>query len=221
MEDVNSKPTWQFDSDVAENFDAHIHEQLPWYDLVSQTILPCVARHYIPKGGVVYDLGCATGNVEASIGGIIHERNAALTAIDQSKPMIDRYKGNAKTILADITEYEYESFDFAVSLLTLMFVPVAKRVIFADRLIDKLNDGGAIFLVERFLPPEGYAGLINARLTLQAKLETGAEPDKIIQKELSLRGVQRPLGRDDVKGHEIFRFGDFSGYILSNSRISV
>ncbi|WP_321900045.1 hypothetical protein, partial [Paraburkholderia heleia] len=41
---------------------AHVHEQLPWYDLATETVVH-FARHYIPNGGRVYDIGCATGNV--------------------------------------------------------------------------------------------------------------------------------------------------------------
>ena len=39
---------WTFEtSGVAQGFDRHVREQLPWYDLATNAILH-VARHYIP-----------------------------------------------------------------------------------------------------------------------------------------------------------------------------
>lgn len=39
--------------------------------------------------------------------------------------------------------------------------------------------------------------------------------DEIVAKELSLAGVQRPLRRTEIpeRAVEIFRFGDFAGWI--------
>ena len=58
---------WTFKSEgVAENFDEHVRESLPWYDLATKT-LAHVVRHYITEGGIVYDIGCSTGNVGDAI----------------------------------------------------------------------------------------------------------------------------------------------------------
>ena len=54
---------WTFkSSDVAEGFDNHVREQLPWYDLVTDGLRQ-LARHYIPQNGLVYDIGASTGNM--------------------------------------------------------------------------------------------------------------------------------------------------------------
>lgn len=54
---------WTFKtSGVANHFDRHVREQLPWYELTTGVIAH-VARHYIPEGGLVYDIGASTGNV--------------------------------------------------------------------------------------------------------------------------------------------------------------
>ncbi len=55
-----------------------------------------------------------------------------------------------------------------------------------------------------------------ARLTWASKLTQGAEAEAIVRKELALSGIQRPLypgelGQDAV---EVFRFGDFVGWII-------
>ncbi len=62
----------------------------------------------------------------------------------------------------------------------------------------------------------GYPATVLARLTWDSKLDQGAEPGAVVTKELSLSGIQRPLypvelGKDAV---EVFRFGDFAGWII-------
>ena len=58
---------WTFeDSDVAKNFNKHVREQLPFYDLVTNAISH-IARHYVPENGLVYDVGASTGNIGKSI----------------------------------------------------------------------------------------------------------------------------------------------------------
>ncbi len=54
------------------------------------------------------------------------------------------------------------------------------------------------------------------RMTLEAKLNAGVEPESIIKKELSLTGVQRPLSINELpsSAREIFRFGDFAGWVI-------
>ena len=47
-------------------------------------------------------------------------------------------------------------------------------------------------------------------------VESVNDSDEIIEKELSLSGVQRPITEDQLAGDFInwFKFGDFSGYLI-------
>ena len=58
-------------------FDGHVREQLPWYDMATAAVA-MIARHYIPQGGKVYDLGCSTGNIGRVLAPTLHEREARL-----------------------------------------------------------------------------------------------------------------------------------------------
>jgi len=54
---IPDKGKWTFDSkDVANSFDEHVREQLPWYDLATSAV-EHIGRHYIPEGGTVYGSG--------------------------------------------------------------------------------------------------------------------------------------------------------------------
>lgn len=207
---------WTFHSDhVAEHFDAHVREQLPWYDLVTSAIVE-IARHFIPDGGLIYDIGASTGNIGRSLADTIDAKNAQLIAIEKSSSMAERYAGPGKLVVCDACAHDYEPFDVAILFLVLMFIPVSKRGDLIKRLYAKLKPGGAIIIVEKTIPPGGWLSTVFSRLTLRGKLLQGALPEKIIEKEMSLAGSQRPIDKDTLAGDpvEFFRFGDFAGFII-------
>ena len=70
---------WTFENtSVAQNFDKHVREQLPFYDLATNAISH-IARHYIQENKLVYDIGASTGNIGNS---------------DKTKEFIELYFGN-------------------------------------------------------------------------------------------------------------------------------
>lgn len=212
--------TWTFeDSGVAAEFDQHVREQLPWYDLVTGAIGQ-IARHYIPTHGQVYDIGASQGNVSRALGPLLADRKADLVSIEPSPDMCQLFKGPGQLICERAEEYDFKDYDFGVAMLALMFVPPSKTPDLLARLVTRIRPGGALVLVERTLPPAGYMSIVTSRLTLAAKADMGAPADQIIAKELSLSGVQRPidpalLGR--LGAVEWFRFGDFAGYVIEGS----
>ena len=64
--------------------------------------------------------------------------------------------------------------------------------------------------------PGGYPATVLSRLTWDCKLRQGAEPGAVMRKELSLSGVQRPLYKGELGSDavEVFRFGDFAGWLI-------
>ncbi len=222
---ASQKPTmdvptdWTFrDTGVADGFDSHVREQLPWYDVVTRAVAGIVA-HYLPsEGGLIYDLGASTGNVGRAVNDLLTSRNARLIAIEESQNMADVYDGPGELSVTKIEDHPYEPFDVAVAVLSIMFIPVRERAGLIDRLRRRCIPGGAIVVVDRCLPREGYAAQVFWRMTLDAKLSSGTDPADVIKKEMSLRGIQRGidpslLGDDAI---EFFRFGDFAGWIIES-----
>ncbi len=206
---------WTFKtSDVAAGFDQHVREQLPWYDIMSGAVAH-IARHYIPAGGTVYDLGCSTGNIGKLLADIIAARRATFIPIDNAESMRSEYQGPGEFTVADVGTMDFQPFDVAVSFLCLMFIPKAKRAGLIARLRDKCNSGGAIIIVDKMQNIGGYLGTITSRLTLAGKVAANVPSEQIIAKEMSLSGVQRPLAANELDGAvEIFRFGEFAGWVI-------
>jgi tRNA (cmo5U34)-methyltransferase len=213
---IPTEGNWTFKNEgIADAFDSHVREQLPWYDLVTDAV-EHIARHYIPENGLVYDIGASTGNVGRAISDILYARSARLIAVEKEAEMSAKYSGPGDIVVSDALDIDFEPFDFGVIFLSAIFMAPHKRGEFFSRFRNALRPGGAIVLVERMEAKAGYVSTIIARLTLSNKLKAGATPDDIISKELSLSGIQRPIVEKELPegAIEFFRLGDFAGWIV-------
>ena len=200
---------WKFE-DIAVDFDSHVREQLPWYDLVADAIT-FITKNILPKDGVIYDIGGSTGNLKKLLWDTVVERHARYYTLDNVAEM-------KPDILADALEYEYKNFDVAILNLTLMFIAVKDRDPLIKMMLDKLEYGGAIIIVDKFIQKGSYVSTILRRMTLHWKYMNGVDCTSIVQKELSLSGIQIPLYEEDILkygGEKFFQFGEFSGYIIN------
>ena len=207
---------WTFeDQAVAAGFERHVREQLPWYCLATGAVAH-VARHYIPTGGLVYDLGAATGNIGRALAPTLVARGAHLIAVEPSEEMAALYTGPGQLLVERAERVEFQPFDVAVAFLTLMFVAPAERAGLLDRLRDAAKPGGAIIIFDKCEAEWGYVGTVLWRLALAGKLAAGVDAAEIVAKELSLSGVQRPLPRNLLPSNavEFFRFGEFAGWVI-------
>lgn len=207
---------WTFKSrGVARDFDRHVREQLPWYDLATSLVVHFV-RHFVSEGGTVVDVGASTGNIGRQLAEMIEQRRARYIAIDASPDMAEVYSGPGSLTIARAQDFDFgrERPDVVIAFLVLMFVPIIERLGLIERMKRSLAPGGAVIIFDKIEPREGYLGTITSRLALAAKYRAGVEPSEIIEKELSLAGHQRPLSEIELRGFvEVFRFGDFAGYV--------
>lgn len=147
-------------------------------------------------------------------------RDASLVAIDSSPAMARVYAGPGQFVVADAAEFDFAAWspDLVVCFLALMFVPVSKRAALVERMKDAVRVGGAVVVFDKMEPATGYVGTVAYRLTLAAKHEAGARPAEVIAKELSISGLQRPMRAGELAGFvEVFRFGDFAGWIYERA----
>ncbi len=205
---------WTFHSDaVADRFEDHVRESLPWYDLATFGVAHLV-RCYLPPGGMIYDIGASTGNIGRAISDVLDTRDGDLVGIEIAPEMADRWESPGTLAVADACDYDYEPFDVAVLFLTLMFIPLRKRAPLLNRLREFCRPGGAVIVVDKTPLLPGYLGASIHRLTLAQKRAAGITMAEIAEKELSLSGVQRPLDDYLLDGFtEWLRVGEFAGHI--------
>ena len=210
---------WTFKSDdVANRFDQHVRDTLPWYDLATHGVAHLV-RAYLPEGGTMYDIGASTGNIGRATADTIKTRNAKLIAIEPAEEMARLYKAPGNLEIVSATEYPYEKFDVAVLFLVLMFITSDERTKLINRLEHKLNPGGVIIIVDKIEAEPGYLGSTLTRWTLRQKQLGGINHTEIIDKELSLVGTQRPVSPNYLEQYTCWlRIGEFAGYIFENDQ---
>jgi tRNA (cmo5U34)-methyltransferase len=98
---------WTFQNKgVARHFDQHVREQLPWYGLATNAV-EHFGRHYIPKCGMVYDIGASTGNIGLALKETLDQRQANFIAIEESREMARQYKGPKELFIADAVLFDY------------------------------------------------------------------------------------------------------------------
>ena len=177
-----------------------------------------IGRHYLPHGGACMTSWASTGNITAALADVLHARHVKALSIEESPQMCERWNGYGDLQLADALTYDFEEFDFAVSMLCMVFLSPLEQQELLAKLKKAIRPGGALVVVERMLPPgDPYLDIVTSRLTLAAKLAAGVPAHEIVNKELSLAGVQRPVNpalMTEERATEWFRYGDFAGYII-------
>ena len=215
--------SWTFETkEIAETFDSHVREQLPWYDMVTDAVA-YITRNYLPENGVVVDIGASTGNMVDKLGALASERFADIVAVEKSKTMCDvlrnKYVNSSHWIHveeSDITRVPMPKGDVYIMFLTMMFIPIEHRKALINSMRANCKRGGVIVVVDKVYDHGGYFATVLKRLTMQFKLQQGAKPEDVLNKEMSLAGVQIPidpaiLGAD---AKQFFRMGEFAGWVI-------
>jgi len=214
--------SWTFETkEIAENFDAHVREQLPWYEMVTDAVC-YIVRNYLAQGQTIIDVGASTGNTIHKLMPLIEERDAKAIAIEKSSSMVDimnhRFLNAPRVRVkkSDVTMTILPKGQVYIVFLTLMFIPVHMRKVVIDDIRSNCMEGGVIIIVDKVCDHGGYLSTVLKRLGMRFKLQQGAEPEDVLNKEMSLAGVQIPLdpavlGKD---AKQFFRMGEFAGWVI-------
>lgn len=206
---------WSFNrKEIAQDFEKHVRSQLPWYGLATNMV-KWIVENYIPVNGVLYDIGASTGNITSACSDIINARCVEAISIENSSEMVKIWNGVGSINQTNAQDFEYKDFDVAVLFLTAMFLTVGDREILINKLMRSKKAGGAIILIDKFCDVGGFEGTVLRRITMRQKIESGEEPKDILDKDLSLSGIQRPMLVSELPDStKFFQAGEFSGYIL-------
>jgi len=208
---------WTFNSkSIAKGFDSHVREQLPWYNMASDLVCH-LARSYLSDNATILDLACSTGNITKRLESTIKDRNINTVSIDSSEEMKDYFNGVGEITIGDMLDIEIiPNYDVCVIMLGVMFLPIEKRKQFLYSLMHKAKEGAATIIVDKVTPHDGYIGQVVTKMAIRNKLDAGVSSKLILEKELSLSGVQRPSASSMYNSFGFKKWlqvGDFCGYI--------
>lgn len=142
---------FEFDAQVASVFDDMLERSIPFY---KQSLTLCVDFLKLnAQEGVIYDLGCSTGNLLLNLA---PHTNATLIGLDTSEAMIECAKLKAEAYNAPISfkvadclqEEFYESSAF-VSNYTLQFIRPPQRLGLVRKIYAALQKGGIFIISEK------------------------------------------------------------------------
>ena len=212
---MNIPDEWTFKSDeIADEFDCHIREQLPWYNMATSMTIQ-IARNYLPDNGVFIDLGCSTGNITKSAKKLLESRHATVINVDNSPQMKEKFTGVGNVVIHDIESYTVPKFDVCVLFLSMMFVKVSHREQLIMQLMKQTRKGGCIIILDKIESYSGYSGQVINRLNIANKLDAGCDANDILAKDLSLSGIQRPIEPQLLSSFKKwFQIGEFCGFVF-------
>ena len=189
---------WTFGGDVPDHFEDHVSKSVPLYDAGHDLVLK-IADFFIDDRSVCYELGCSTAALTRKLAERNAHRSTRFVGVDIEASMTrkasERCAGlpNVSIVTADVLDLDLEPADLIIAYYTVQFVRPRHRQQLIDHIYESLNWGGAFLLFEKVRGPDARFQDLFTALYTDYKLDRGYEPDEIIGKARSLKGVLEPF----------------------------
>ncbi len=222
---------FEFNESVARVFDDMLERSVPMYrECLESTVGWCVK--FAKEGSHVYDLGCSTGTFLSGLANRFPaQADIHLIGVDNSAPMLEkaRQKLALSPLPCELIEADLQS-DFlltnasvVVMNYTLQFIPLKKRVEVVRRILQGLNPGGLLLMIEKVT--SGHPGLDKAYTDFhhQFKKDQGYSQLEIARKREALENVLTPRTVEEnldlllkagfITVEMFFKWNNFAGFI--------
>ncbi|BCZ16923.1 tRNA (cmo5U34)-methyltransferase CmoA [Helicobacter sp. NHP19-003] len=143
---------FEFDSQVAGMFDDMLARSIPHYH---ETLK--LASHFVAQDlvGVVYDLGCSTGNFLATLAPLL-PKDTPLVGVDNAPSMLEKAQEKLKSLLVslrceDLLTTPLDNAGAVVLLYTLQFIRPLQRQALMQRIFNALKPGGVVLVAEKMM----------------------------------------------------------------------
>jgi tRNA (cmo5U34)-methyltransferase len=197
----------KFSFDTIENFDNHIDKSVSNYREITD-LIKLLSTYFITDSSNVYDLGCSTGRLTKELS----EENpeASFIGYDISSNMIqDFHSKNLSFYLRDVNDPEIKFYNtnLILSIFTLQFIELEKRITLLKKVYNSLNRGGAFIVTEKIFLDSGFLQDVFIFTHYDQKQRT-FQPKEILDKQRDLRKIMRPL--TDKENIDIFKEAGFT-----------
>ena len=200
-ENINaSNANWSFGGSTAKEFDEHVKKSIPLYE-DGQELICQLSDYFLKDGSQVFDLGSSTGSLLLKLAEWNKNKtNIQYTGIDIESNMVSyaqsKLNKSAKNIefkVDDILTTELKPSDLIICYYTVQFVPPRVRQELINRIYKSLNWGGAFVMFEKVRANDARFQDIFSGLYTEFKIKKGYQPDEILNKQRSLKGVLEPF----------------------------
>lgn len=219
---------WSFGGEVPKHFDEHVQKSAPLY-AVAHDLVAKMSDFFLPSGSTVYDLGCSTGTLIASLAKRHEGRGIKFVGCDIEDGMVEAARkqcseySNVSILRESALDLSLEKSNLIISFYTMMFIHPSNRQVLFDRIYEALNWGGAFLFFEKVRAPDARFQDIMSQIYNEYKLDQGYSPDEIVSKTRSLKGVLEPFstqgnidlakraGFQDIMS--VFKYVCFEGFL--------
>ncbi len=188
---------WSFDEEVARVFPDMIQRSIPGYSNII-SMIGMFAKRFVQPDSQVYDLGCSLGEAALSMQRSIKVAGCNITAIDNSKAMVEHCRrrirdDNAptkiKVLEADILNTPIENASMVVLNFTLQFLAPTDRLRMLVQIYSGLRPNGVLVLSEKLSFEDANIGELLCSMHHDFKRANGYSELEISQKCSMLRHV--------------------------------
>lgn len=189
---------WSFGGDVAATFEQHIEQSIPGYR-EGHELIAAISDFFVVEDSLIIELGCSTGALTKLLAKRNDHKRVRILGLEIEAAMVDFARADCAAFdsveirQADIVREEFERADLIVSYYTIQFIRPAMRQQVFNRVYESLNWGGAFVMFEKVRGPDArFQDIINL-LYVDYKLQRGFQPNEIVAKSRSLKGVLEPF----------------------------
>lgn len=230
-DEVEKVSDFKFGAAVAKVFDDMVNRSVPFYGEIQRMVAELAAEHAKP-GTNVYDLGCSTGTTMIGMNTIMPD-DVVFVGVDDSPQMLvkcnDKLKEAGFTrkfdlVCADLgSSVSISNASVVVLCLTLQFVRPVHRERLVQQVVNGLNPGGVLILVEKILAEDSLFNRDFINYYYNFKRRNSYSQMEISKKREALENVLIPyklsenisMLRDGGFSHceVFFKWYNFSGLI--------
>lgn len=191
---------WAFTPEVVNDFDRHVRQSVPHYDLIQGAVAE-LCDWLAPTGALIADLGVSTGETARRIRERHPDRGIRFVGYDTSASMLEAAEAKVPGIETHLAPVEdglrHSAADLTVSLFTFQFLSPEARTDVARLALAASKPGAALILAEKVRTTDARWFEIGTELSWDYKATAGIPSDAIRAKAASLRGVLRPYTAEE------------------------
>ena len=197
---IAANANWSFGGSTAKEFDEHVKKSIPLYT-EGQELICQLSDYFLKDNSQVYDLGSSTGSLllklnswnksKPNIQYVGVDIEANMVSFAQSK--LGKSIKNIEYKAEDILTTELKPSDLIICYYTVQFVPPRVRQELINRIYQALNWGGAFIMFEKVRANDARFQDIFTGLYTEYKINQGYQPDEILNKQRSLKGILEPF----------------------------
>ena len=184
---------WEFNEEVARCFDKHVRQSVFMYEEFHNSIIN-MSKFFIEDNTNILDVGTSTGELLMKLP---YNPTCRYIGIDTEKGMInkaqEKLEDKYELQVGNILNYNIVNCSLITMVLVLQFIKNKDKESALQNIYNSLNEGGAFIFVDKIKTPVLDIHDMYNDLYYDFKRENGLTDTEIIDKNVSLRGVQKCL----------------------------